>query len=100
MVIGECSKEADIEVNPVKAKQLTNIRAAGKEDTIKLIPPIGNSLERLICYIQDDEVFVKVLMHLLGYRDHTKEHSVTEKDIGSSKEKGHEEGQHIGFDQV
>ena len=57
MVIGECSKELDMEVNPVKSKQLTNVRAAGKEDTIKLIPKIENTLEKLICYIQEDEVF-------------------------------------------
>jgi GTP-binding protein len=56
MVIGECSREQDLEVNPVKAKALTNIREKGKEDTLKLIPPIDNSLEKLICYIQDDEV--------------------------------------------
>lgn len=62
MIIGENSREADLEVNPVKAKQLTNIRAAGKEDTIKLIPPRDNSLEKLITYIQDDEV-IEGLLH-------------------------------------
>lgn len=56
MVVGECSKEQDLEVNPVKSKHLSNVRAAGKEDTIKLIPKIDNNLEKLLCYIQDDEV--------------------------------------------
>ncbi|KAJ1564833.1 hypothetical protein HK405_013869, partial [Cladochytrium tenue] len=56
MVVGEHSRDADLEVNPVKAKQLTNIRAAGKEDTIRLTPVIAPGLERLMSYIQDDEV--------------------------------------------
>lgn len=56
MIIGENSRDGDMEVNPVKAKQLTNIRAAGKDDAIRLSPPVAFSLERLITYIQDDEV--------------------------------------------
>lgn len=56
MIIGEHSRDNDLEVNPVKAKQLTNIRAAGKDDAIKLTPPQEFSLERMISYIQDDEV--------------------------------------------
>ncbi|KAJ3272639.1 hypothetical protein HDV01_005386 [Terramyces sp. JEL0728] len=56
MIIGEHSREGDLEVNPVKAKQLTNIRAAGKDDSLRLIPPVQHSLEQLISYIQDDEV--------------------------------------------
>ncbi|KAJ3190762.1 hypothetical protein HK101_008402 [Irineochytrium annulatum] len=56
MVIGEHSRDFDLEVNPVKAKQLTNIRAAGKEDQIRLTPVEQLGLERLISYIQDDEV--------------------------------------------
>ncbi|KAI9330013.1 P-loop containing nucleoside triphosphate hydrolase protein [Zopfochytrium polystomum] len=56
MVIGEHSRESDLEVNPVKAKQLTNIRAAGKEETIRLVPADVLGLERLMSYIQDDEV--------------------------------------------
>ncbi|KAJ3226017.1 hypothetical protein HK099_005723 [Clydaea vesicula] len=56
MIIGEHSKEIDLEVNPVKAKQLTNVRASGKEDAVRLIPPIINPLEKLLSYIQEDEV--------------------------------------------
>jgi GTP-binding protein len=56
MIIGEHSRESDLEVNPVKAKQLTNMRAAGKEDAIKLAPIQQLSLEQMISYIQDDEV--------------------------------------------
>jgi GTP-binding protein len=54
MIIGEHSRENDLEVNPTKAKQMTNIRAAGKDDSIKLSPPIDLSLEQLISYIQGE----------------------------------------------
>lgn len=56
MIIGEHSRGADLEVNPLKSKQLTNIRAAGKDDAILLTPPRRMSLERAIAYISDDEL--------------------------------------------
>jgi GTP-binding protein len=56
MIIGEHSRENDLEVNPLKVKQLTNIRAAGKDEAINLIPPIRMTLEQAIAYIQDDEL--------------------------------------------
>ncbi|KAJ3041555.1 hypothetical protein HDV00_009031 [Rhizophlyctis rosea] len=56
MIIGENSREADMEVNPVKQKQLTNIRSVNKEDAIRLIPAEQMSLERMISYVQADEV--------------------------------------------
>lgn len=52
MIIGEHSRENDLEVNPVKAKQMTNIRAAGKDDAIRLTPPEILTLEKMISYIQ------------------------------------------------
>lgn len=55
MIIGENNRDNDLEVNPIKAKQLTNFRAAGKEDAIRLTPPRIFSLEQAITYIQDDE---------------------------------------------
>lgn len=55
MVIGENSRDNDLEVNPLKSKQLTNFRASGKEETIRLTPPKVMSLEQAISYIQDDE---------------------------------------------
>jgi len=55
MIIGEHNKGADLEVNPLKSKQLTNIRAAGKDDAVRLTPPARMSLEQAIAYIQDDE---------------------------------------------
>jgi GTP-binding protein len=56
MIIGENSRGEDLEVNPVKEKKLTNIRAAGKDDALLLIPPRRMSLEQAISYIEDDEL--------------------------------------------
>lgn len=55
MVIGESAK-GTLEVNPTKTKQLTNFRASGKEDTVRLTPPRKMSLEQAIAYISDDEL--------------------------------------------
>ena len=52
MIIGEHSREHDLEVNPVKCKALTNMRAAGKEDSIRLTPIKPLTLEEMISYIQ------------------------------------------------
>src|SRR3546814_18723349 len=56
MIIGENAKPGDLEVNPLKAKQLTNIRSSGKDDAIRLTPPRRMSLEQAIAYIDDDEM--------------------------------------------
>jgi GTP-binding protein len=55
MIIGEHNRDNDLEINPIKGKQLTNIRAAGKDEAIRLTPPVIMSLEKAISYIQDDE---------------------------------------------
>lgn len=55
MIIGEHNRDNDLEVNPLKAKQLTNVRASGKDEAIRLVPPRIMSLEQAIAYIQDDE---------------------------------------------
>jgi GTP-binding protein len=56
MIIGEHTRENDLEVNVIKGKQLTNIRAAGKDEAVKLTPPIRMTLEKAIAYITDDEL--------------------------------------------
>ncbi len=56
MIIGEHNKYNDIDVNPTKSKQLTNIRAAGKDEAIDLVPPRKLSLEQALSYIQADEL--------------------------------------------
>ncbi|MBE7618335.1 translational GTPase TypA [Gluconacetobacter entanii] len=56
MIIGEHSRENDLEVNPIREKKLTNIRAAGKDEALLLIPPRKMNLEQAIAYIEDDEL--------------------------------------------
>ncbi|GAO40648.1 GTP-binding protein TypA [Sphingomonas changbaiensis NBRC 104936] len=57
MIIGENAKTEDLEVNPMKSKQLTNFRASGgKDDAIRLTPPRRLTLEQAIAYIDDDEL--------------------------------------------
>ena len=56
MILGEHSRGSDLEINPIKEKKLTNIRAAGKDDAMLLIPPRRMSLEQAIAYIEDDEL--------------------------------------------
>ncbi len=55
MIIGENSRYNDLEVNPLKAKQLTNVRASGKDEAIRLTPPKIMTLEQAITYIEEDE---------------------------------------------
>lgn len=56
MIIGENAKPDDLEVNPMKSKQLTNFRSSGKDDAIRLTPPKVMTLEQAIAYIDDDEM--------------------------------------------
>ncbi|AUG54608.1 translational GTPase TypA [Thalassospira marina] len=56
MVIGEHNRDNDLEVNILKGKKLTNVRASGKDDAILLTPPRRMSLEEALSYIQDDEL--------------------------------------------
>jgi GTP-binding protein len=56
MIIGEHSRGNDLEVNVLKGKQLTNIRAAGKDEAVRLTPPRKMTLEQAIAYIEDDEL--------------------------------------------
>lgn len=56
MIIGEHSRDNDLEVNPLRAKQLTNVRAAGKDEAIRLTPPRLMTLEQAVAYIEDDEM--------------------------------------------
>jgi GTP-binding protein len=56
MILGEHSRGSDLDVNPIKEKKLTNIRAAGKDEAMLLTPPRRMSLEQAIAYIEDDEL--------------------------------------------
>jgi GTP-binding protein len=55
MIIGEHNKGSDLEVNAVRGKQLTNVRASGKDEAVRLTTPIHRSLEEAIAYIEQDE---------------------------------------------
>ncbi|WP_428925305.1 translational GTPase TypA [Marinibacterium sp. SX1] len=56
MIIGEHSRDNDLEVNPLKGKKLTNVRASGTDDAVRLTTPVTMSLEEAIAYIDDDEL--------------------------------------------
>ncbi len=56
MIIGEHSRDNDLEVNPLKGKKLTNVRASGSDDAVRLTPHVQFSLEEAIAYIDNDEL--------------------------------------------
>ncbi|NPA10827.1 MAG: translational GTPase TypA [Epsilonproteobacteria bacterium] len=56
MIVGEHSRGNDLEVNPIKGKNLTNVRASGSDEAIKLVPPVEMSLEKALEWIEDDEL--------------------------------------------
>jgi len=56
MIVGEHNRGNDLEVNVLKGKKLTNVRAAGKDDNIMLTTPMKMTLERALSYIDDDEL--------------------------------------------
>jgi GTP-binding protein len=67
MIVGEHARENDLVVNATKAKQLTNIRAAGSDENILLSPPRTFTLEQAIDYIEDDEL-VEITPHMIRLR--------------------------------
>jgi GTP-binding protein len=73
-VIGIHSRENDLVVNPLKAKQLTNIRAAGKDDNLLLSPPVRLTLEQAMEFIADDELVEVTPESLRVRKRHLKEH--------------------------
>ncbi len=73
-VIGIHSRDNDLTVNPLKAKQLTNIRAAGSDENLILTPPIKLTLEQALEFIDDDELVEVTPNHLRIRKKHLKEH--------------------------
>ncbi|GAB5366942.1 hypothetical protein AAMO2058_001187100 [Amorphochlora amoebiformis] len=67
MVIGESSREQDLEVNPCKEKELTNVRAAGKDERVKLSPATKMSIEQCITYARENEV-IEITPKRVGLR--------------------------------
>ena len=88
MIVGENSRDNDLDINVLKGKQLTNIRASGKDDAVILVPPRKMSLEEMIAYINDDEL-VEVTPKSLRLR---KKHlSPNEREIAKKKAKAERE---------
>jgi GTP-binding protein len=56
MIVGEHTRDNDLEINVLKGKQLTNIRTTSKDEAVRLTPPIRMTLEKALAYIQDDEL--------------------------------------------
>ena len=56
MVIGEHARPNDLDVNPIKGKQLSNVRSSGADEAIKLVPPVDHTLESALEWIEDDEL--------------------------------------------
>ena len=67
MVIGLHSRDNDLVVNPLKGKQLTNMRASGTDENVILVPPVNMSLEQALEFINDDEL-VEVTPHHIRLR--------------------------------
>ncbi|PWZ04109.1 GTP-binding protein TypA/BipA [Zea mays] len=65
MIVGEHSRDSDLEVNPVRTKELTNIRAPGKDENVRLSPPRLMSLEEAIGYVAADELIEASIMFLI-----------------------------------
>ncbi|MEX0695272.1 MAG: translational GTPase TypA [Rhodospirillales bacterium] len=86
MIIGEHSRNNDLEVNPLKAKQLTNIRASGTDEAVRLTPARRMSLEEAVAYVNDDEL-LEVTPTNLRLRKrfldpHERKRSERQKDAG------------------
>jgi GTP-binding protein len=73
-IVGIHSRANDLTVNPLKAKQLTNIRAAGSDENILLTPPVRFSLEQALEFIEDDELVEITPEHIRIRKRHLKEH--------------------------
>ena len=67
MIVGENARSDEMDVNPTKEKKLTNMRAAGSDDTVRLVPPRPMSLEQALEFIADDEC-VEVTPHNVRLR--------------------------------
>ncbi|MGD8588398.1 MAG: translational GTPase TypA, partial [Chromatiales bacterium] len=73
-IVGIHSRDNDLVVNPLKGKQLTNIRAAGKDDAIILTPPLNYGLEQALEFIEDDELVEITPKAIRIRKKHLKEH--------------------------
>ena len=88
MIIGEHTRDNDLDVNPIKGKQLTNIRTTSKDEAVRLTPPKRLSLEQAIAYISDDELVevtpksIRLRKKLLDLNDRKKAQKLAEAEAG------------------
>ncbi len=90
MIVGENSRDNDLDINILKAKQLTNVRASGKDEAVILVPPRKMSLEDMMAYINDDEL-VEVTPKSLRLRKrylNPTDREVAKKKINKERESG------------
>jgi GTP-binding protein len=64
MILGEHSRDNDLEVNPLKGKKLTNVRASGTDEAVRLTTPVRLTLEQAIAYVEDDELVEVTPRHI------------------------------------
>ena len=74
MIIGIHSRDNDLVVNPIKGKQLTNVRASGTDEAVRLVTPIQMSLEYAVEFIADDELVEITPKSIRLRKRHLKEH--------------------------
>ena len=74
MIIGIHSRDNDLVVNPIKGKQLTNVRASGTDEAVRLVPPIELTLEKAVEFIADDELVEITPKSIRIRKRHLKEH--------------------------
>jgi GTP-binding protein len=74
MIIGIHSRDNDLVVNPIKGKQLTNVRSSGTDEAVRLVPPIQMTLEYAVEFIEDDELVEITPKSIRLRKRHLKEH--------------------------
>lgn len=84
MIVGENARAEDIDVNPTKDKKLTNMRAAGSDDNVRIVPPLVLSLEQALEFVTEDEC-VEVTPHSIRLRKRTLPASDRARERGSRR---------------
>ena len=84
MIVGECPKMEDITVNVCKKKQLTNMRASGSDEALRLVPPRTLSLEQCLEFLADDEL-LEVTPKSLRLRKRLLDHSARMREASKKK---------------
>jgi GTP-binding protein len=87
MIIGQHAKDNDLVVNPLKAKQLTNIRTTSKDEAVRLTPIVPMTLEQAIAYIEDDEL-VEVTPHSIRLRKRQRDPNERKRTARSGEDAG------------